>query len=406
MRLFTTAAFLLLTTFGIFAGAAPENHLRGNVQDDINTTLDQPSSLTVKPLNETRSRDYGRTPPTAPVPVNVALNKPTEQSSISAGGNASRAVDGNRNGRYHLGSVTHTTHERDPYWSVDLQSTYDIQNIKVFNRDDSCCRFRLADFKLTIFNAGNEVFEYNHSRTPAYETDIDVPPGIFGDKVKISLSGGGNSGGRTLSLAEVEVYSLLHTMAPTTSPSQQPSAVPSIAPTVSPSTSPSQHPSMVPSIIPTVSPSTSPSEQPSAVPTVTPTVSPSTSPSQQPSAVPSCFSHPLDGTFYFYDGPTRHCYELILSTASFSAMKQDAHGALGSSCNSELFSADYELGSSQSISFGVNTFTGGSPCGYGVVRESRVEIIPSVDVSVPEILVSEPSVCFYDVILKLPSCAV
>lgn len=64
---------------------------------------------------------------------NVAFRKPTRQSSTGWGGLSRRAVDGNTNGNYVSGSVTHTNN-RNPWWEVDLQKDYDISKIVIYNR--------------------------------------------------------------------------------------------------------------------------------------------------------------------------------------------------------------------------------------------------------------------------------
>ena len=90
---------------------------------------------------------YGRidlnapTLPPVTTPTNVALSKPTAQSSTGYGGSSSRAVDGNTDGNWNRGSVTHTNHESNPYWQVDLEEIYKIDTIVVYNRND-CCSIR------------------------------------------------------------------------------------------------------------------------------------------------------------------------------------------------------------------------------------------------------------------------
>jgi hypothetical protein len=80
---------------------------------------------------------------------NLALQKPTKQSSTKFGGESSRAVDGTTNGHYAKLSVTHTaghkTHQvtpgnpsraedPEPWWQVDLGSTQPIGSLRIWNR--------------------------------------------------------------------------------------------------------------------------------------------------------------------------------------------------------------------------------------------------------------------------------
>merc|ERR1712060_257120 len=50
--------------------------------------------------------------------------------------NAEKAIDGNTNGDYYKGSVTHTKFERYAWWQVKLVSYSLITKIKVYNRSD------------------------------------------------------------------------------------------------------------------------------------------------------------------------------------------------------------------------------------------------------------------------------
>ena len=88
--------------------------------------------------------------------TNIALDKPTEQSSIGWGGLASRAVDGKTSGIWGHGSITHTNKSTNPWWKVDLEGQYNIEYINIFNRID-CCSDRLKDFVVEITKDGSTV---------------------------------------------------------------------------------------------------------------------------------------------------------------------------------------------------------------------------------------------------------
>ncbi len=79
--------------------------------------------------------------------TNVALNKTTSQSSTASGAVSSRAVDGNTNGDFFSGSVTHTAASNQPWWEVDLGAVYSLESVKVFNRTD-CCQARLRGYSI------------------------------------------------------------------------------------------------------------------------------------------------------------------------------------------------------------------------------------------------------------------
>ena len=65
------------------------------------------------------------------------------------GSTADKAIDGNTDGFYWNGSVSHTHHEAQPWWQVTLNSSQQINTIKVWNRTD-CCSELLSDFYLFV----------------------------------------------------------------------------------------------------------------------------------------------------------------------------------------------------------------------------------------------------------------
>ncbi len=144
----------------------------------------------------------GSVAPSPVPPTNYALGKSATQSRTAYGGVASRATDGNTDGRWNSNSVTHTPSMFNPSWSVELEALIEITSINVYNRVD-CCSGRLSGFKVIIWKGDDEVFTFTQSRgVPAHLTTVPVS-NVAGDKVEIMLPGNG----RILSLAEVEVLS-------------------------------------------------------------------------------------------------------------------------------------------------------------------------------------------------------
>jgi hypothetical protein len=76
---------------------------------------------------------------------NLALGKHATQSSTYGMADAALAVDGNTNGDYNAGSVTHTSSKRNAWWEVDLGNSSPITSVVVWNRTD-CCMDRLKDY--------------------------------------------------------------------------------------------------------------------------------------------------------------------------------------------------------------------------------------------------------------------
>ncbi|MEO1527034.1 MAG: hypothetical protein AAFX06_16465 [Planctomycetota bacterium] len=70
--------------------------------------------------------------------VNVALKQKATQSTIAFSGAPARTVDGNADGDYRNGSVSHTeSNGTDPWWEVDLGRVVDVEQVVIFNRTDS-----------------------------------------------------------------------------------------------------------------------------------------------------------------------------------------------------------------------------------------------------------------------------
>lgn len=81
--------------------------------------------------------------------VNLALNKPARQSSTIGNAEARLAVDGENNGDFARGSVTHTAQDPHAWLEVDLGTSQKIDAIRIWNRTD-CCSYRLDNFFVFI----------------------------------------------------------------------------------------------------------------------------------------------------------------------------------------------------------------------------------------------------------------
>lgn len=137
--------------------------------------------------------------------VSLATGKTATQSSTAFGGVASRAVDGNYDGTYNNGSVTHTNNAR-AWWQVDLGANKNISWIMLYNRTD-CCYTRLSDFVVeyatnsagpfTVFTGGNFGGVAPTNSGVVY---IDLPKRVNARYVKVRLLSGS-----ILSLTEVVV---------------------------------------------------------------------------------------------------------------------------------------------------------------------------------------------------------
>ena len=78
---------------------------------------------------------------------NLAYQKKTSQSStVTASG---RAVDGNSNTDFNVGSCAHTLDEKQPWWRVDLGNVELVNEVYVVNRGD-CCGNKLNPFEIRV----------------------------------------------------------------------------------------------------------------------------------------------------------------------------------------------------------------------------------------------------------------
>jgi len=135
--------------------------------------------------------------PSAVDAENIALGKPTSQSSTGWGGVSSRAVDGNTSGAYLDNSITHTNDEANPWWQVDLLGVRSLSEVVLYNRTD-CCSERLTNFNVLVSDDGSTWESFPYPGTAGAETHI--PVSRTGRFVKVQLNDSGY-----LSLAEVKV---------------------------------------------------------------------------------------------------------------------------------------------------------------------------------------------------------
>jgi hypothetical protein len=146
--------------------------------------------------------------------VDLALDQPASQSSTYDPGftNASNAVDGNTDGVYGDGSLSHTNDDPNAWWEVDLGRPVAVNSIMIWNRTD-CCGFRLSDYWVFVSNTPflatdtpatlqNRAGTWSSYQTAAPNPNANIIiPGAQGRFVRIQLAGT-----NYLALAEVQVY--------------------------------------------------------------------------------------------------------------------------------------------------------------------------------------------------------
>ena len=134
---------------------------------------------------------------------NIAAHKSASQSSTAYGGDASRAVDGNRDNDYGHHSVTHTAFQDHSWWKVDLEKENSVGTVRIYNRGDSNVGNRLSNFDVILLDKDGKEVTRQHVDSLNNQPTIDVQfTGVNARYVKIEL----NKSKTPLSLAEVEVY--------------------------------------------------------------------------------------------------------------------------------------------------------------------------------------------------------
>ena len=134
---------------------------------------------------------------------NIAAHKPASQSSIAYGGDASRAVDGNRNNAWNNRSVTHTDFQDHSWWKVDLEKEESVGTVRIYNRGDGNVANRLSNFDVILLDKDGKEAARQHVDSLNNQPTVDVQfTGVNARYVKIEL----NKSKTPLSLAEVEVY--------------------------------------------------------------------------------------------------------------------------------------------------------------------------------------------------------
>ncbi|MFI6812417.1 alpha-L-fucosidase [Nonomuraea sp. NPDC050328] len=173
----------------------------------------QPADLS---LQATLKTGRLRVPYSIPVSVvlpDLAQGKPATQQSTGYDAPASRAVDGNTDGAFWAGSVSHTAEPaRQAWWQVDLGAAASLDSVEIWNRTD-CCADRLRDYWVIASEQPITADGLEEARSAPGVTAVHVreqagrpstvklPAGTTGRYVRIQLA----SETHPLTLAEVRV---------------------------------------------------------------------------------------------------------------------------------------------------------------------------------------------------------
>ncbi|XP_033104464.1 antigen WC1.1-like [Anneissia japonica] len=135
----------------------------------------------------------------------IAFGGVASQSSVGWGGVAGRAIDNRRTMNYGQNSCTHTQNEPNSWWMVDLQETFDINLVRMYNRED-CCRDRLVGAVVRVSlqeesQSGDQCGEPVSALDISRDSRISRECSLNGRYVSVTVS-------NYLTLCEVEVFGL------------------------------------------------------------------------------------------------------------------------------------------------------------------------------------------------------
>ncbi len=141
---------------------------------------------------------------------NVAKTGKATQSSTNGAGEASRAIDGNKDSDWNKGGQTHTSNsgQKNPWWELDLGQAMDIEKIAIWNR--SGFEGRLNGFTLSLLDTDRKVVFRVEAVAAPQAMEIDVKTGkstylSYNGKPGSPVGGGtllANSGGRPMGAAK------------------------------------------------------------------------------------------------------------------------------------------------------------------------------------------------------------
>ncbi|MEM9479004.1 MAG: PVC-type heme-binding CxxCH protein [Verrucomicrobiota bacterium] len=125
---------------------------------------------------------------------NIAPQGKATQSATAHGGDASRAIDGNKDPDYGKNGQTHTPVDgRDPWWELDLGKEHEVTAVGIWNRGGSLGR-RLDGFTIALLDEKrNKIYEKLTLAAP--ESSVHIRPEGKGGIVYLDAKGKETDGG-------------------------------------------------------------------------------------------------------------------------------------------------------------------------------------------------------------------
>ncbi len=104
---------------------------------------------------------------------NIASEGTARQSSTSFGGHARLAIDGNTDGLFQHGSVTHTNPQPIPWWELDMGGERPVDRVRIWNRMDQDLYTRLQGFRVAVLDAKRKVL-WEKKITDVFQPDLEL----------------------------------------------------------------------------------------------------------------------------------------------------------------------------------------------------------------------------------------
>lgn len=140
--------------------------------------------------------------------TNIAIGKPTNQSSTAKGGESRNANDGKLITQHDSKHCTETRVDQSPWWQIDLLQVYEIRSVRILGR--ACCNPNLVlhDIEIRVGNSsslqGNRLCAWNPNNIDeGMAKDFQCAHPIIGRFVSIQMVGIEAA----LSLCEVMIFS-------------------------------------------------------------------------------------------------------------------------------------------------------------------------------------------------------
>ena len=144
--------------------------------------------------------------------VNSALGKAVTMSSVWEMNVGAKATDGSTAGGTE--DVAHTGINGSMEWlEVDLGGVEDIRRIKIWNRTDACCTYRLGSVYVLVsetpfgdsFNPASDAVAFRYQLPAGESGHPEIVVNALGRYVRLQKSGMNGPGGNAINIAELQV---------------------------------------------------------------------------------------------------------------------------------------------------------------------------------------------------------